>query len=61
MKKDHAITTRISGDDAEILDQLARMQHSSHAEIVRRSIRLLAVQCGLDPRRPGTPHWAIRE
>ena len=60
MRKDQQHTTRLDGETAELLDQLARLQGVSHAEITRRAIRLLAHACNVGTTRRGAQHWAVR-
>lgn len=61
-RKDQSISARIDGTTAEQIDQLAAMQGTSQAEIIRRAVHLLACQCGIRQARsrPGGEHWAVR-
>jgi len=46
-RKDIPVSAGLDAATNELLDQLASLQGISHAEVVRRALRLLATVCGL--------------
>ncbi len=50
-RKSIPVSAGLTAAENELLDELAALQRVSHAEIVRRALRLLAGICELETRR----------